>query len=344
MNRVKLDRLQEWIESEGIAFGPISSVAPIAGGTQNTLLRLQAGDRELVLRCPSENARPGAEDTIRREARVLQALGHTNVPHARFCGLCDDRDVFGAIFLMTDAVAGFNAAVGMPPRPRLSSVIRHRMGMAMIDGIVTLSAVDHISIGLADFGKLDGYIERQVPRWAGQLNRYREYDEWPGSSELGPVERLGQWLDSHRPTDWMAGLMHGDYHIGNVLFDCESGALNAILDWELAALGDPLLDLGRLLASWPDRNGESPLSLKVEPWTGFPQREELIERYEAGTGRSMRDLLWYEILACYKLAIILEGTFARACAGHVDASLGDRLHKSAHALVSRGIGWLEARA
>ena len=138
--------------------------------------------------------------------------------------------------------------------------------------------------------------------------------------------------------------MHGDYHIGNVLFDCESGALNAMLDWELAALGDPLLDLGRLLASWPDRNGESPLSLKIEPWTGFPQREELIERYEAGTGRSMRDLLWYEILACYKLAIILEGTFARACAGLVDSGLGDRLHNSARALVSRGIAWLEARA
>ena len=190
----------------------------------------------------------------------------------------------------------------------------------MIDGIVALSAVDHISIGLADFGKLDGYIERQVARWASQLSRYREYNGWPGSSGLGPVESLGQWLDGHRPTEWKAGLMHGDYHIGNVLFDCESGALNAMLDWELAAL------------------------LKIEPWPGFPQREELIERYEAGTGRSMRDLLWYEILACYKLAIILEGTFARACAGLVESSLGDRLHNSARALVSRGIAWLEARA
>ncbi|MBK9587074.1 MAG: phosphotransferase family protein [Sphingomonadales bacterium] len=344
MDRARLDRLRGWIESEGIAFGPISSVAPIAGGTQNRLLRVRAGDRELVLRCPSENARPEAEATIRREARVLQALGPTNVPHARFRGLCDDRDVFGAVFLMTDAVAGFNAAVGMPPRPRENAAIRHRMGLAMIDGIVALSAVDHISIGLADFGKLDGYIERQVARWASQLSRYREYNGWPGSSGLGPVESLGQWLDGHRPTEWKAGLMHGDYHIGNVLFDCESGALNAMLDWELAALGDPLLDLGRLLASWPDRNGESPLSLKIEPWTGFPQREELIERYEAGTGRSMRDLLWYEILACYKLAIILEGTFARACAGLVESSLGDRLHNSARALVSRGIAWLEARA
>lgn len=344
MDSATIIRLENWLKAEGIAFGPVGHFAPLAGGTQNKLVRFQAGDGVFVLRCPSANARPGAEDTIRREAKVLEALRGTVVPHAGFRGYCADRSVLGVAFLLTDAVRGFNATVKMPPFPRENPAGRHAMGLAMIDGIVALAGVDHKAQGLEDFGRLEGFVDRQVPRWARQLASYADYEGWPGPTGLQGIEMLGKWLDGHRPEKWQGGLMHGDYHIGNVLFDAADGSLAAILDWELATLGDPLLDLGRLLAAWPDPDGEGPLSLKVEPWTGFPERDELIARYAAGTGRAMDTLLWYEVLACYKLATILEGTHARARAGLVDAGVGKRLHNSARRLIARGIAWLEQRA
>lgn len=341
MNSADLARLEDWLAAEGLASGPVTDVAPLSGGTQNLLLRFRADGRDFVLRRPAETARKGAEETIRREAIVLAALARTAVPNPRFRGYCADAVVLGAPFLVTDAVEGFNAAVAMPALVRDDPAIRHAMGLAMVDGIVALAGIDHVALGLEGFGRLPDFIDRQVPRWARQLAGYAEHDGWPGPDALRGIEEIGAWLDVNRPDDWRGGLMHGDYHIANVLFRPEDGALAAILDWELAALGDPLLDLGRLLAAWPDRDGQGPLSLKVEPWSGFPGRDELIARYAAGTGRSMRSLRWYEALACYKLAIILEGTHARACAGMADHAVGARLHAAAIALVARGTRAIE---
>jgi aminoglycoside phosphotransferase (APT) family kinase protein len=336
VNSADIARLEDWLAAEGLALGRVSNVTRLSGGTQNLLFRFRAGDKDFVLRRPAETARKGAGETIRREAVVLAALAQTQVPHPRFRGYCAEPAVLGAPFLVTDAVEGFNAAVAMPASARDDPAIRHAMGLATVDGIVALAGVDHVALGLENFGRLPDFIDRQVSRWARQLAGYAEHDEWPGPEALRGVERIGAWLDANRPVDWRGGLMHGDYHIANVLFRARDGALAAILDWELATLGDPLLDLGRLLAAWPDRDGQGPLSLKVEPWSGFPGRDELIARYAAGTGRSMRSLKWYEALACYKLAIILEGTHARACAGMADHGVGARLHAAAIALVARG--------
>lgn len=341
MDSADVTRLEDWLAAEGLASGRVTNVAPLSGGTQNLLLGFRVDGRDFVLRRPAETARKGAEETIRREAIVLAALARTQVPHPLFRGYCADASVLGAPFLVTDAVDGFNAAVAMPMSVRDDPAIRHAMGLAMVDGIVALAGVDHVALGLEDFGRLPDFIDRQVPRWARQLAGYAEHDGWPGPEALRGVEEIGAWLDVNRPDDWRGGLMHGDYHIANVLFRAEDGALAAILDWELATLGDPMLDLGRLLAAWPDRDGHGPLSLKVEPWSGFPDRDELIARYAAGTGRSMRSLRWYEALACYKLAIILEGTHARACAGQADHAVGARLHAAAIALVARGTQAIE---
>jgi aminoglycoside phosphotransferase (APT) family kinase protein len=342
MEAQERERLAAWLRTAGIADGPVAAVETLSGGTQNILYRFAVGADRFVLRRPARNARPGAAQTIRREGRVIAALSGTAVPHARFRGLCDDPDVLGTVFLLTDAVPGFNAAVGMSPQAATDPAVRHGMGLAMVDGIVALAAVDHAAQGLADFGRLGDFIDRQVGRWASQLEDYRTLAGWPGPDGLGDVHAVGAWLDAHKPADWHGGLMHGDYHIGNVLFH-DDGRLSAILDWELASLGDPLLDLGRLLAAWPEPDGSGPLSLKVEPWQGFPDRDELIARYAAGSGRSLAGLLWYEVLACYKLGIILEGTHARACAGLAEVATGDRLHRSAVALIERAHHWLEER-
>lgn len=333
-------RLEKWLNASGIASGAIMAVQHLSGGTQNILLRITIGGADLVLRRPAIHARPEAEQTIRREARVLEALAPTPVPHPRFRGHCADKAVIGAPFLITDAVEGFNAAVRLGETARAHAAVRHRMGLAMVEGIAALAAVDPNAVGLADFGKLDGFIERQVPRWHRQLESYAQLAGWPGPGELDGVAALGEWLDAHRPSAWKPGLMHGDFHIGNVLFG-PNGELTAILDWELSTLGDPLLDLGRLLAAWPDPDGSGPLSLKVEPWDAFPARDELIAHYAACTGRVLDDLVWFEVLACFKLAIILEGTFARACAGLAEPEVGKRLHRSAVALIGRARRTLE---
>jgi aminoglycoside phosphotransferase (APT) family kinase protein len=334
--------LEEWLHGHGIAHGRVSSIQLLSGGTQNLLYRFEVAGEGFVLRRPALKAREGADETIRREARVLAALGATAVPHARFRGFCDDVAVVGAPFLLTDAVDGYNACVEMPPAALADPAVRHRMGLAMVDGIAALAGVDHVAVGLADFGKLDTFIERQAQRWRRQFYGYSNLSGWPGPASLPGIDRLSIWLDAHRPPVWRAGLMHGDYHIANVLFT-DAGELAAMLDWELAALGDPLLDLGRLLAAWPDPDGSGPLSLKVEPWSGFPNRDALIERYAAQTGRDLADLLWFEVLACYKLGIILEGTYARACAGLAAPEVGERLHRGATALVHRALSSLDSR-
>ena len=335
-------RLAAWLDEAGIGTGALTGLALIAGGTQNLLIAFSRSGRDYVLRRPSLHPRGEAAKTLRREARVLGALAGTEVPHPRLAGVCADADVIGAEFYVMERVAGFNPTLGLPAPFDRDPAAQHRLGLAIVDGIAALSKVDPIALGLADFGKLDGFLERQVPRWASQLGSYREFAGWPGPEGLGDVAAIGAWLAAHRPQALQPGLMHGDYHLGNVLF-APDGRLSAIVDWELSTLGDPLLDLGRLLAAWPEPDGTGPLSLSVSPWLGFPDREALIDHYGQSTGRPLVDLLWFEILACYKLGIILEGTHARARAGLASSETGRRLHVSARALLARAAGWIEAR-
>jgi aminoglycoside phosphotransferase (APT) family kinase protein len=271
----------------------------------------------------------------------LAALRETPVPHPHFRGLCEDRTILGGMFLVTDEVAGFNAAVSMPGLAGADPQFRRAMGMALVDGIAALSMVPLNTGELQMLGSAEGFVSRQAKRWAGQLDSYSRFAGWSGVERLGPVARIGAWLDSHLPESTQAGLMHGDYHIANVLFREREGDLAAILDWEMAALGDPLLDLARLTTAWPDANNRGLLSLKVEPWSGFPTREELIERYAEVTGRSLAALPWFEVLACFKYGIVLEGTHARAQAGEADAALGLRLHASAKGLIAKAADILD---
>jgi aminoglycoside phosphotransferase (APT) family kinase protein len=132
--------------------------------------------------------------------------------------------------------------------------------------------------------------------------------------------------------------MHGDYHLANLMFRHGSGELAAIVDWELATIGDPLLDLGWLLATWPEPDGSGG-AVRVTPWEGFPPRAELISRYAAMSRRSLDAIDWYAVLACYKLGILLEGTYARSCAGRASVETGARLHALTISLFRRAMSW-----
>ncbi len=339
---VEPGKLAEWLGGEGVPGGELEELRLLAGGTQNLLVQFRRGTREYVLRRPSLNPRPEAETTIRREARVLGALKGSTVPHPDLVAVCEDASVVGSIFYVMEKKEGFNAALGLPAPFDTDPAARHKLGLALIDGIAALSKIDPVAVGLSDFGKLEGFLERQVPRWASQLESYAKFAKWPGPEGLGDVKLVGDWLSANMPATMQPGLIHGDYHLGNVLFAAD-GSLSAIVDWELSTLGDPMLDLARLTAAWPDADGTGPLSLTVKPWDGFPTRDELVARYGELTGRPMDDVLWFEVLACYKLGIILEGTHARASEGLASAETGERLHKSARALFDRARKWISAR-
>lgn len=332
---VDLDALSRWMDGQGLGGGPISSVVSLTGGTQNIMLRFSRAGCQYVLRRPPRHPRANGNDTMRREMRVLAALGKTDVPHARLIAACPDTDVLGTSFYLMEPIEGFNPTVGLPPLHAGDPKIRHRMGLALIDGLIRLAGVDYRAVGLADLGKTEGFLERQVGRWTQQLAGYRDYEGWPGPGGIPGVDRVGDWLERHRPAGFRPGIMHGDYHLANVMYRNDGPDLAAIVDWELATLGDPLLDLGLVLTTWP--RADDPTSMRIEPWEGFPTAAELAAHYAAHSDRDLTSLGWYEVLACFKLGILLEGTFARACAGKADKRVGERFHSRTRALFERAL-------
>lgn len=324
--------LAAWMDAQGLEAGPIEAPSLLVGGTQNILVRFRRGGRGFVLRRPPANPRPQSNRIMAREIRLLGGLAGSAVPHPRLIAACLDETVLGAVFYLMEPVDGFNPTVAMPGPASEDASVRHRMGIALVDALAALAGVDIDAAGLGDFGRLDGFLERQIRRWADELAGYARFEGWSGPQALGDVTMVGDWLEKHRPAGMTPGIIHGDYHVGNVIYG-DDGALLAVVDWEMATLGDPLIDLGRLLVSWPVDGHRRPFTMRVDPLTGFPSREEMIARYAARTGRDVADLPWFEVLACYKLGIILEGTHARAQAGLSDRATGDRLHISAVALL-----------
>jgi aminoglycoside phosphotransferase (APT) family kinase protein len=338
---VDLERVAAWMDAQGLGAGPFERALLLSGGTQNVLLGLRRAGRDYVLRRPPPHLRRNSNETMRREARVLASLAGSDVPHPRLIAACPTEDVIGAAFYLMEPIHGYSPTRGLPEPFSRDPALRHAMGLSLVDGILALGRVDHVAVGLADFGKVEGYLERQVPRWRAQLESYSEFAGWPGP-EIPGVERVAGWLEAQRPGGFTPGILHGDYHLANVMFRHDAPALAAIVDWELCTIGDPLLDLGGLLATWPPPEGPTPGTIGVTPWTGFPSAEELIAHYRRGTTRDLSALAWYRVLACYKLGIILEGTHARACAGKAPKQTGDALHATTVALFERALGLIAA--
>lgn len=334
---VDLASLTEWMDGQGMGSGAITQVEPLAGGSQNILLRFTRAGRSYVLRRPPLHVRANSNETMRREARLLAALAGTCVPHPRLIAACGDEAVLGAAFYLMEPVTGFNPQNGLPASHHPAEVQR-RMGHALVEGLAALHGLDHAALGLADFGKTEGFLERQVVRWRGQLEGYGALAGWPGAAGLGPVAGVADWLEAHRPAQFTPGILHGDFHLANAMFREDGPELAAIIDWELATIGDPLIDLGWLLATWPQAADGGMLG--ITPWNGFPAAGELVRRYAGHASRSVEAIDWYGVFGCYKLGILLEGTYARACAGKAPQDLGERLHGRAVWLFARANRWM----
>ena len=330
------DKLQPWIETQDLpGKGPVTEVSQLTGGSQNALFMLTRADGErMVLRRPPLHPRPKNNETMSREARLLKALAGSEVPHAQFYGLCEDTEVLGVHFYLMAPLDGFSPVRELPGQFGTDPAWRREMGADMVRAGAALSKVDHIARGLADYGKPDDWHGRQVARWRSQLEGYREMENYPGHA-LPMVDETGQWLNDHVPADQRIGIIHGDFQWPNVMYFHDRPKLAGLIDWELSSLGDPLLDLGWMLSSWSeptDPAGKQPI---VSPWDGFMTRKELVALYGELTGRDMSVMPWFAVLACYKLACLLEGSYARACAGKMPMNVGQTLHDYALWLMAR---------
>jgi aminoglycoside phosphotransferase (APT) family kinase protein len=311
-------------------------VTPItATGTSNQMFELRRGPYRWVLRQPPrvKNA-PSAHD-VQREFRLLTALEGTVVPHPRPITACDDEAVVGGRFYVMDHIDGFSPQLPLGS-PFDAPATRRGLGVELVDGIAELAGVDWRAAGLEGFGKPDGYLERQVDRWRGQLERYR-------TRAIPGLDDVAAWLTAEQPEMGAPAILHGDYSFFNVMFARELPArLVAVVDWETATIGDPLVDLGWVLAQWAEDGEEPVLENNITHLPGMVRRAELAERYAARTGRSVANVRFYMVLAVFKLVCIVEGSYYRYVHGDSDNSshaifetLVPRLAAHAHA-IARG--------
>ena len=336
-----LTSVAAWMSEQGLGAGPVENVSEIVGGTQNIMLRFTRSGREYVFRRGPKHLRPVSNKVILRETKVLHALAGTDVPHPRLIAVCEDTSVLGdAVFYLMEPIEGFNAGQGLPPLHAGSPDIQHRMGISMASSLARLHAVDHVAVGLADFGKPDGFLERQVPRWRAELESYAELDGYPGH-DIPALDAVADWLQTNLPARWSPGIMHGDYHAANVMFSPTGPEVVAIVDWEMCTIGDPLLDLGWMLATWYDPGHDSVLTNVLMEAGNLATPDELVERYAQNTTRDLTHIDWYTVLACFKLGIILEGSNARAAAGLAPKEIGDRLHIATVRLFERALAIMD---
>ncbi|MCB0941198.1 MAG: phosphotransferase family protein [Mycobacterium sp.] len=329
------------MSEQGLGEGPVANVSAIVGGTQNIMLRFTRSGREYVFRRGPEHLRPVSNKVILRETKVLHALAGTDVPHPRLIAVCEDTSVLGdAVFYLMEPVDGFNAGSGLPALHAGDAGIRHEMGLSMADAVARLGAVDHVAVGLADFGKAEGFLDRQVPRWLSELESYNGIEAYPGP-DIGDVAAVATWLQRNQPATWTPGIMHGDYHAANVMFSPTGPEVVAIVDWEMCTIGDPLLDLGWMLATWYDPGHDSVLTNVLMDAGNLATPDELVARYAQNTTRDLTHIDWYTVLACFKLGIILEGSNARAAAGLAPKEIGDRLHIATVRLFERALAIMD---
>jgi aminoglycoside phosphotransferase (APT) family kinase protein len=241
----------------------------------------------------------------------------------------------GAAFYLMEPIDGFNPTVSLPDLHAGDVGVRHEMGLQAVDALAALGAVDHEAVGLGDLGKPEGFLERQVPRWLSELESYSRHEGYPGP-EIPGLDEIATWLEANRPRSFTPGISHGDFHLANLLFRYDGPGVAAIVDWEMCTVGDPLLDLGWLLVTWPaDDAGAAAVTGALGIAGGLAQPDELVARYAERSARDLASAAWYEVLAGFKLGIVLEGTHARAFAGKAPEEVGDLLHATTLGLFER---------
>ncbi len=305
-------RLADWMDGQGLpGKGEPLEARFLSGGTQNEIYRISRGEFVCAIRLPPPEAPTERDAGILREWRIIEALDGTDVPHTAAVAACTDASVLGRTFYLMGFVDGWSPMDnrGAWPEPFASDhAARAGLGYQLAEGIALLSKVDWQAKGLHDLGRPDGYHERQVARWLSF------YDKIDGARTLEGMDVATDWLRTHRPLDYIPGLMHGDYQFANVMFQHGGPArLAALVDWEMGTVGDPKLDLGWMLQGWPQDTADPAAATQgYANMQYMPSREQILTHYAEVSGRQVDDIDYYLILAKWKLAIVLERGFARA--------------------------------
>ncbi len=313
---IDIDRLAAWMDEQGLeGKGEPIEHRVVAGGSQNEIHEIRRGGLHAALRIPPPTAPADRDDGIWREWRIIEALDGTDVPHTPAIAACRDRGVLGRPFYLMGFVDGWSPVtlerrdgLRLWPEPfRSDPDARAGLAYQIVEGIALLSQVDWRAKGLTDVGRPDGFHERQVDRWTAffEANKGRDL---PGFAEAAA------WLRAHRPIDYVPGIMHGDYQFANVMFRHGGPAqLAAIVDWEMGTIGDPKLDLGWVVQSWPaDPFSEAARTSSYVDMYGMPERDAVVDHYAELSGRQVDDIDYYVVLAKWKLGVALERGFQRA--------------------------------
>jgi aminoglycoside phosphotransferase (APT) family kinase protein len=332
------ERLRRWCaEALGEEF---VGLRRLTGGNSNetSLLETTAGKR--ILRRPPAAAISASAHSMEREHRILTALEGTAVAAPRPLALCTDSEVLGAQFLVMEFVDGVSLLDTLPPAYPEGAASARAIGEALVDALAALHSAPWREIGLADFGRPDGFLERQVTRWRGQYGTYKV-------REIPAFDRVADWLEANRPATFEPGILHGDFHLDNCLVSKEPPArVLAIVDWEMATIGDPLLDLGLALAFWGEERPPLPGFPRIQAVSrvsGSPSRQELADRYARASGRSVEHLPYYLALAFWKLAAIVEGAYAQLLGGRQDTDYARNLEHDVPALLEEAAGFCGLR-
>jgi aminoglycoside phosphotransferase (APT) family kinase protein len=306
---IRAEAVGAWFRDHVPAARPPLDFRPVVGGHSNLtyVVTDAAGATWVLRRPPLAGVLPSAHD-MAREHRIISALHGTPVPVPAPVGLCQDPDVTGAPFYVMEHVDG----VVPRDQPTLERAFEERqrepIAMSMVATLAALHRVDPDAVGLGDLGRRDGYVGRQLRRWVRQWEQSR-------TRELPAIEEVGRRLAARVPPQGPAAIVHGDYRLDNLMLS-PAGEVVAVLDWELCTLGDPLADVGLLMVYWPEPGDEvRPLTSPPSVLPGFPSRADLAGAYAAMAGRDLSELDFYVALGFWKLAVILEGVYARSAAG-----------------------------
>ncbi|MFB7461359.1 phosphotransferase family protein [Streptomyces sp. NPDC056188] len=328
-----LDRLRGLLDRErpGLARGPLTGRL-IEGGRSNLTYTVTDGASRWVVRRPPLGHVLATAHDMGREHRVISALHPTDVPVPRTVLLCEDEDVLGAPFYVMEFVEGtpYRTAGQLAP---LGEERTRDAVLSLVDTLVELHAVDPAEVGLAGFGRPEGFLDRQLRRWGKQLAASRD-------RELAGVDELHAALGRALPDSPAPAVVHGDYRLDNVLLGPDD-RITAVLDWEMSTLGDPLTDLGLLtMYSTPLGMPGSPVSTTAEA-PGHPSAAELVERYAERSGRDVSAVSWYTAFAWFKLAVILEGIHYRYTLGQTVGRGFDRIGDLVPVFIDHGLTTLQ---
>jgi aminoglycoside phosphotransferase (APT) family kinase protein len=332
---LNLARLQPFLLEHFGHSGPVS-VEQFPSGHSNLtyLLRLdaeRAGSREVVLRRPPFGSKVRSAHDMAREYRVLSKLHAAYPPAPKAILYCDDLSILNAPFYLMEPIRGMILRRDPPPDVPFPPPTARRLSEAFVDNLARLHKLDYAAIGLADLGKPQGYLERQVKGWIERYGNSKTHD-------LPEVESISAWLIERMPVSHGTALIHNDYKYDNVVLDpSDPTKIVGVLDWEMCTLGDPLTDLGTALAYWADpQDPEEFQEIRSAPTTlpGTLTRAQIVERYASATGRDhgldTHDMVFYLTFARFKVAVIIQQIYYRYAQGLTQdarfASMPERIH------------------